>query len=588
MEAGYKQITHGTYNMHKITNITIKAFAAMLMLAAAASCVFEKENPSGNGQQKYKYVLVQLGVSTDRMTPTKADGDVTGADDEAGSTAETAIRDLRVYAYTNDGENGAKVLRGYFHAQDVDAAATATKPLLMDIKVPFEEYGTTKQVHFMAVANAGGMTGTDGIIISSIGRDPQTGALVLPETFGFGEFADIRYSVADQTFADGMPMYCQTSAAVEVNLGATQGTTTSTEPGHNGHTKLPVQVTLDMTRSLAKIEVYAAESASATTGKDGTATTSVTITGVSLANVPQSGNLFTAPTANATLTYTDFNGESGGTGYSTSFLKDEADIVTVNKKVSETATADIQNPDNYTLVSNAYYLAENNQGSTRKENGKDIDVYEYGSDAYPVVGENGVTAAATVLKIDYKVGGTEKTGYVKMPQIKRNTWYKVLARITAGGQMTLTFVVQPWNLIEEAWDFTDQISVDKRFEWTGGTRETDAELGKEIISTKTANLTCSFSIATPTYATWKAEFIPVSGDPKAFKFVTQNGLEDSVTGTVGTAASLTIQPRVTNVNQENEVKLRITVITKDGLTIFAKALMPENAVADEFTIIQSY
>ena len=89
MEAGYKQITHGTYNMHKIINITLKAFAAVLMLAAAASCVFEKENPSGTGQQKYKYVLVQLGVSTDRMTPTKADGDVTGADDEAGSTAET-------------------------------------------------------------------------------------------------------------------------------------------------------------------------------------------------------------------------------------------------------------------------------------------------------------------------------------------------------------------------------------------------------------------------------------------------------------------------------------------------------------------
>ena len=554
----------------------------MLMLAAAASCVFEKEDPSRTEQQKYKYVLVQLGVNTDRMTATKADGDVVNASDADGNDVETAIKDLRVYAYTKDGENGAMVLRGYFHAQDVDAAATATKPLLMDIKVPFEEYGTTKQVYFMAVANAGGMTGTDGIIINSIGRDPQTGALVLPETFGFGEFADIRYSVADQTFANGMPMYCQTSAAVEVNLGAAG--TTSTEPGHNGHTKLPVQVTLDMTRSLAKIEVYAAEAAAETTGKEATTTTSVTITGVSLANVPQSGNLFTAPDANTTIAYTDFNDTEEGTGYSSSFHNGG----TVNKKVRETVTADIQNPDNYTLVSNAYYLAENNQGSTRKENGKDIDVYEYGSDAYPVVGENGVTAAATVLKIDYKVGGTDKTGYVKMPQIKRNTWYKVLARITAGGQMTLTFVVQPWNLIEESWDFTDQISVDKRFEWTGGSRETDAELGKEIISTKTTNLTCSFNIATPTDATWKAEFIPVSGDPKAFKFVTQNGLEDSVTGTVGTAANLIIQPRVTNVNQENEVKLRITVITKDGLTIFAKALMPENAVADEFTIIQSY
>ena len=403
------------------------------------------------------------------MVATKADGNVVNASDADGNDVETAIKDLKVYAYTNDGENGAKVLRGYFHAQNVDAAATATKPLLMDIKVPFEEYGTTKQVYFMAVANAGGMTGADDIIISSIGRHPQTGALVLPDSFGFDDFASIRYSVADQTFANGMPMYCQTSTAVPVNLGATEGTSTNTEPGHNGHTQLPVKVTLDLTRSLSKIEVYAAESAGETTGKDGTATTSVTITGVSLANVPESGNLFTAPAANATLTYTDFNGEGvTGTGYSPSFLNDEDETVSVNKKVRETVTTDIQNPDNYTLVSDAYYLAENNQGSAA--------TYEYGPDAYPVVdekiltdaGEQEVASAATVLKIDYTVGGTPKTGYVKMPQIKRNTWYKVLARITAGGQMELTLKVLPWNDTEEqVINFADNVSLNGPISWSG-------------------------------------------------------------------------------------------------------------------------
>ena len=576
--------------MQKIINITLKAFAAMLMLAAAASCVFEKENPSRTEQQKYKYVLVQLGVNTDRMTPTKADGDVTGADDDAGIPAETAIKDLRVYAYTNDGENGAYVLRGYFHAQDVDAAATATKPLLMDIKVPFEEYGDTKQVHFMAVANAGGMTGTDGIIINSIGRDPQTGALVLPETFGFGEFASIRYSVADQTFANGMPMYCQTSTAVTVNLGA-EGTP-NTEPGHNGHTKLPVQVTLDMTRSLSKIEVYAAESASETTGKDGTATTSVTITGVSLANVPQSGNLFTAPAANATLTYTDFNGESGGTGYSTSFLKDEADIVTVNKKVRETATADIQNPDNYTLVSNAYYLAENNQGSTRKENGKDIDVYEYGSDAYPVVGENGVTAAATVLKIDYKVGGTDKTGYVKMPQIKRNTWYKVLARIQANGEIALVFVVKPWNVDITKLTYSDVISITTKATWSfedNNNASFDESEGEVSLRTKTDSY-FTFQIDQPADAKWTATLIPISGQLDSFKFI-ENGSEVStVTGDVGTSKTLTIRPTGSPDAEKNVASLRITIKTKEGNTKFvtpSELLKNSDVSYKEFTIIHS-
>lgn len=485
--------------MQKTMNIILKAAAALLAVTLAASCVFEKEEPSQT-QQKYKYVLVQLGVNTDKMVATKAQGDAVNAEDNAGDSLETAIKDLKVYAYTLDASNN-KVLRGYLSTQNVNAAATATQPLLMDIKVPFNEYGGKQQVYFMAVANAGGMTGANDIIINSIGRDPQTGALVLPESFGFDDFASIRYSVADQTFANGMPMYCQTSAAVEVNLGATG--TTSTAPGHNGHTHLPVQVTLDMTRSLSKIEVYAAESASATTDKDSTATTSVTITGVSLANVPESGNLFTAPADNATLTYTDFNGEGvQGTGYSSSFLKDEADTVTVNKKVSETATADIQNPDNYTLVSNAYYLAENNQGSTRKENGKDIDVYEYGSDAYSVVGENGVTVAATVLKIDYKVGGTEKTGYVKMPQIKRNTWYKVLARIKANGQMTLTLKVLPWNDTEEqVIDFADNVSLQGAITWTGGSyNETTSTV--TLGSSKGSSSTCTFTMDAPKGGYW--------------------------------------------------------------------------------------
>lgn len=559
MEAGYKQITHGTYNMHKITNITLKAIAAVLMLAAAASCVFEKDNPSGTGQQKYKYVLVQLGVNTDRMTATKADGDVTGADDEAGSTAETAIKDLRVYAYTNDGEDGAKVLRGYFHAQDVDAAATATKPLLMDIKVPFEEYGTTKQVHFMAVANAGGMTGTDGIIISSIGRDPQTGALVLPETFGFGEFADIRYSVADQTFADGMPMYCQTSTAVTVNLGAAG--TTSTEPGHNGHTKLPVQVTLDMTRSLAKIEVYAAEDAGA--GTSGASNAGIQITGVELMNVIVDGPLFPGEPSTTTLT---------------------TNPTLAGKAVALAASAaDKADPSKYTKITDAYYLAENAAGTEGK--------FYYGDDLDAIATTDNLKAATT-LKIAYKVGnnGDEKFGYVIMPPIERNTWYKVLARITAGGQMTLTFVAQPWNLVTEELTYDDNVSVTEgKIKWS-----VEPNDNAEVV-TNGNDLSCEFTIATPSYATWHASFIPLEGDQNAFGFVTTDESLNVVTvptfsGPVGSPAKLTIRPLVQNPTQTNKARLRIIVRTDEGRTIVVKnsILSGNNDYSnDEYILIHS-
>lgn len=545
--------------MHKITNITLKAIAAVLMLAAAASCVFEKENPSGNGQQKYKYVLVQLGVNTDRMTATKAQGNTVMLPDSVGITAETAIKDLRVYAYTTDGENGAKVLRGYFHAQDVDAAATATKPLLMDIKVPFNEYGTTKQVHFMAVANAGGMTGTDGIIISSIGRDPQTGALVLPETFGFGEFADIRYSVADQTFADGMPMYCQTTTAVTVDLSA-EGTP-NTEPGHNGHTKLPVTVNLDMTRSLAKIEVYAAEDAGA--GTSGASGAGIRITGVKLMNVIADGPLF--PGEPSTTTLADNPALEG-------------------KAVALAASAaEKADPSKYTKITDAYYLAENDYGVDGK--------FYYGDDLTAIATTDNLKAATT-LKIGYKVGnkGEEKFGYVIMPPIERNTWYKVLARITAGGQMTLTFVAQPWDLVTEELTYDDNVSVTEgKIKWS-----VEPNDNAEVV-TNGNDLSCEFTIATPSYATWHASFIPLEGDQNAFGFVTTDESLNVVTvptfsGPVGSPAKLTIRPLVQNPTQTNKARLRIIVRTDEGRTIVVKnsILSGNNDYSnDEYILIHS-
>lgn len=546
--------------MHKIINITLKAIAAVLMLAAAASCVFEKENPSGTGQQKYKYVLVQLGVNTDRMTATKADGDVVNASDADGNDVETAIKDLRVYAYTNDGENGAKVLRGYFHAQDVDAAATATKPLLMDIKVPFEEYGTTKQVHFMAVANAGGMTGTDGIIINSIGRDPQTGALVLPETFGFGEFADIRYSVADQTFANGMPMYCQTSAAVTVNLGA-EGTT-STEPGHNGHTKLPVQVTLDMTRSLSKIEVYAAEDAGQ--GTSGTSTAGIQITGVELMNVIKDGPLFPAAASTTKLT---------------------TNPTLAGKAVALAASAtDKAVPAKYTKITDAYYLAENAAGTTGK--------FYYGEDLTAIATTDNLKAATT-LKIGYEVGtnGEEKFGYVIMPPIERNTWYKVLTRITANGQMTLTLKVLPWEDTEtQIIDFADNVSLNGDITWSGNGTYTGSTFTYGSTNAN-AEATCGFIMDAPKGGTWYATL--TGGDINSFVLETTVG-ETTTTGTtvsgpIVPGQQIAVKVRTTASNYlagTKTVNLQITAKTADNRTLVVRHGTGDAAQDAYFTIVQ--
>ena len=546
--------------MQKLMNITLKAAAALLAVVLAASCVFEKEEPSQT-QQKYKYVLVQLGVNTDKMVATKADGDVVNASDADGNDVETAIKDLKVYAYTLDASNN-KVLRGYLSTQNVNAAATATQPLLMDIKVPFEEYGSTPQVYFMAVANAGGMTGTNDIIISSIGRDPQTGALMLPDSFGFDDFAGIKYSVADQTFANGMPMYCQTSTAETVNLGATEGTSTSTAPGHNGHTHLPVKVTLDMTRSLSKIEVYAAEDAGQ--GTSGASNAGIQITGVELINVIADGPLFPAAASTTKLTT---NPTLAG-----------------NAVALSASAADKADPAKYTKVTSAYYLAENAAGVTGK--------FYYGDDLAAIATTDNLKAATT-LKIGYKVGasGEQKYGYVVMPPIERNTWYKVLARITAGGQMELTLKVLPWNdTKEQVINFADNVSLNGPISWSGN----GAFAGSTFsFSGSNANLTanCTFTLDAPQAGTWYVSL--TDGDISNFQLeTTVSG--STVTGNTVSGPIVPGQPVVVIVKTltnnylqgTKTANLQITARRMDGTTLIVRHGSGADAQDAYFTIVQ--
>lgn len=550
-------------------NIILKAAAALLAVTLAASCVFEKEEPSQT-QQKYKYVLVQLGVNTDKMTATKADGDVTESD------PETAINDLRVYAYTK-GDNGNKVLCGYLYAEDVDTASENTAPLLMDIKVPFNEYKNEQTVYFAAIANSSAMKVPQGVIIDALGRNPD-GSLVPPANFAWSSFGNITYKIDQEEFPDtGMPMYFQTDetkdavteydpndsadddAPVKINLMAT-GTPVN-QPGHNGHTKLPIKVTLGMTRSLAKITVHAAESAAETTGKNATTSTSVTITGVSLANVPESGNLFTAPSADAPITYTTFiDAEGKETAYSGSFLNGG----TVNKKVDGASKNDTEEPDNYTLVSDAYYLAENNQGE-----------YDFGTVDYTTV-EN--PTKATVLKIDYSLDGgtTSKSGYVKMPQIKRNTWYKVLARIKANGKAEIKVVAVAWNYNSEVISFEEIVSMTGSPVWkdNNGVVVSGSTTSYTFGANRNQTATCEFTLQTPKGGTWYATI--EGNDIQDFTFVDKNDQDEeevvlgkTVSGAIGVEDDMTFTIKtLTDIGfgQSKTVKVRLIAVSKDGIS----------------------
>lgn len=559
--------------MKNIKNIIYRTIAAALAVTLAAGCVFEKEDPAATTE--YRYALVQIGVSTDGMQTKASDDIISNTGGVDGSDKEIAVNSLRVYAYYLDGNNN-KVLCGYLKAGAVNPAETQSDPLLMDIKIPFSMYSSEQQVYFMAVANAEGMTAPEEILLTSLVRNSD-GSIDTPANFGFDDFDSIVYATADQALSKGMPMYYETPADNPVKITMTAaGGVPADEPGHAGHTNLKIRVPINLTRSLAKIEVYAAEDAGE--GASGASTAGIQITGVQLSNVMSVSRLFPR------------TGEITGATYLTPDmilnLAEGKTSVEIDKAVADN---DKRTPGNYNLATAAYYLPENAAGETGK--------FHYG-DVLDDIATSNDLKNATTLKINYKVGtGEEKTGYVVMPPIQRNTYYKVLARIAAGGEMTLTFVVQPWEMFSEELEYGNNVSVgtEGRISWLDGVEPTAAA---EVI-TMGNNIRCEFTIDTPVYSTWEASFIPLEGDQNAFAFVkevydsaTNTMVEQNVStvsGNVGEKAELTITPLSKDLTQANKAILRIIVRTNEGRTIVVKnnILSGTTYNNDEYIIIHS-
>ena len=547
--------------MKRTIDIIHRTAAAVLAMVLAAGCVFEKDNPVKDGE--LRSVMVQLGVTTDGgMTATKADAQA------EGTTVENTINTLRVYAYT--GAQGSERLCGYLYAEDVlGVNSTTSKAYMMDIRLPYSQMNETHNITFKAVANAEAMRNAADLDITELGRD-GVGAFVFTGNLAYGTFDSIEYYIPNQDFVSepeegadpvflGMPMYCVT-APISINLA---NTVTATQQAvnaadHAGHT-LVANVPITLTRSLAKIEVYAAEDAGAGTSSE--KETDITITGVTIYNAVKDGLLFGG-------TLEDPDTEASVSLFGTGQTVEVAHAV---------AEADAKT-GTYTPVAGPYYLAENNVESTYGfgmiEDGETLDT----------------DGGETFLKIDYKVGDTPYSGYVQMPTIERNTWYKVLARITAGGQMTLTFVAQPWYLVTEELTYDDNVSVTEgKIKWS-----VEPNDNAEVV-TNGNDLSCEFTIATPSYATWHASFIPLEGDQNAFGFVTTDDNLNVVTvptfsGPVGSPAKLTIRPLVQNPTQTNKARLRIIVRTDEGRTIVVKnsILSGNNDYSnDEYILIHS-
>ena len=186
--------------------------------------------------------------------------------------------------------------------------------------------------------------------------------------------------------------------------------------------------------------------------------------------------------------------------------------------------------------------------------------------------------------------------------IVRNHYYSYTItniNVEQHGTLEISCNVAPWQLCEEKWDYTDQILVVDvgRLSWSNYL-SLNEQTG-EVTLYPGRDLQGQFSIVSPVGAKWRAEFIPISGSMKPFKFTmpdTDNMQKTpdstAVIGNVtnSNGASLfhvfTIAPRVLDIDVNNFAYLRFTIVTQDGRSLHVKELTNSMNYSD-YTIIQS-
>jgi hypothetical protein len=451
--------------MNRFFNIILKVAAAVLAMVLATSCIFEKEEIAG----KKRDVMVLLDINTADMVATKATEDPTAA--------EALLNTVRVYAYDSNG-----IMIGY-----ADNTTATNGRFHMVLSVP--EGLETIVADFYVVANEASMQNGENAIALHRNNSKQS-------------LMELTFNALAGT---ALPMYGIVEN-VTLNLNAGQQHLDS-KGGHQPGFILNQAIKVSLTRSLAKIAVYAAEKGNSTKNN-------VKINSVKLVDVLNSSYLFTNanyPTATpqeVVLSNTQ---------------------VTVDKKLNSTAATDRQNTENYTSITSApHYIHENPAGKK--------------------------------LVINYTTGsGAAKNAEITMPAIVRNTFYKVLCLVKADGEMSLELVVADWEEgTGKSVDFKDLPEYKKDFKWNnviGNTYQFGVSANEEV--------KCTFEITSPVDGMWYATL--TDGDVQNYAFK-ENGLTTICGEISDNKHSFTLMTLNNNYNSgsSRRVKLVITVVNSKG------------------------
>jgi len=349
--------------MQKTNNIIKKAALAVIVSVLATGCIFEKMEM----QKDLQSVLIQINVSADDLQ-TKSEP----------TTSESAINTLHIYAFNGNG------LAGYHQR----SATTVNEPFLMDLVLP---EGENVPVDFYLIANAASML-------------DHNNPVQLSETMTKDQLEALRYTgIAAES---SLPLYCKE----QKNLNTTRFTASEAD-GHIGHIQLVDKVSFTLTRSLAKLSVYGAKPAGASTSPN--------ILSVTMLAAGTREYSYLYPQTDETLNAIE------------SRVNDRA-LPLLDQKVAVNEISGAANSaESYTPVMTApTYLPE----------------VTYGSQDWTVTSGND---REVVLKVEYSLtdGGTLKTGFIYMPPIERNNHYKVCILISEQdeGRIIVTYDVSDWH-----------------------------------------------------------------------------------------------------------------------------------------------
>ena len=348
--------------MHKFNNIILSA-AMFLAAMMSVACLEKDEAP----QTDMQTVMIELSVSAQGMT--KA----------ASTESEKVINSLRIYAFC--GER----LAGYASRGTVEEGT----PFYMDLELPAEGI---QDVDFYVIANEAQMAYENGVV-------------TLTENMTRSQLESVRYTGLKSTSA--IPMYCIQTESINVSEVTAAA---NTQAGHQGHFILARKVDLKLSRSLAKISLYAAK-------VEGASATPRILSAKILAPGTRVYS-YIFPQSEQTLNSVESHANDR------TILSSQVDV---NAAVAK-GSAQAKDAANYDLVLADTYLPEVTYGS---------------ADCATTSGNE----REVVLRVEYSLSenGETRTGFIYMPKISRNTHYKVCILISSEGQLIINYEVVPWE-----------------------------------------------------------------------------------------------------------------------------------------------